>query len=115
MIQPLTAGIDSLRETFAASLGKIEEGELDIAAGHSTSLYILPEYIERFHQAYPSIRINLHNYSMPAGLKPLLEDQVDFAVGSLPQVPENIIYKPFVGFKSILITSLDHPLAHKNK
>lgn len=115
LIQPLTAGIDSLRETFAASLGKIEEGELDIAAGHSTSLYILPEYIERFHQAYPSIRINLHNYSMPAGLKPLLEDQVDFAVGSLPQVPENIIYKPFVGFKSILITSLDHPLAQKKQ
>jgi DNA-binding transcriptional LysR family regulator len=113
LIQPLTAGIDSLRETFAASLGKIEEGEINISAGQSTSLYILPEYIERFHNAYPSIRINLHNNSMPAGLKPLLDDQVDFAVGSLPQVPENVLYRPFVSFKSILITSLDHPLAHK--
>lgn len=32
LVQPIAAGIDGLRETFAANLGKMEKGELNIAA-----------------------------------------------------------------------------------
>lgn len=110
LVQPIAAGIDSLRETFAANLGKMEKGELNIAAGQSTGLYVLPEYLKRFHAAYPGIRINLHNVTGQNGMKMLLEDQVDLAIGPLLNVPDGIIYQPFASFGSILITPAGHPL-----
>jgi DNA-binding transcriptional LysR family regulator len=115
LVQPLAAGIDSLRETFAANLGKMEKGELNIAVGQSTALYVLPEYLQRFHRAYPGIRINLHSTTGQSGMKMLLEDQVDLAVGPLLQVPEGIVYKPFASFDSILIVAEDHPLARQDR
>ncbi len=111
LVQPIAAGIDSLKETFAASLGKMEQGELNIAVGQSTALYVLPKYLERFCAAYPGIRINLHNVEGQSGMKKLLEDQVDLAVGPLLHIPDTIVYKPFVSFGSILITPENHPLA----
>lgn len=114
LVQPLTAGIDSLRETFAANLGKIEAGELNIAAGQSTSLYVLPDYIARFKEQYPSIRINLHNVEGQSGMKMLHEDLVDLAIGPLLRVPDNIIYKSFASFDSILLVPEGHPLTRKS-
>ncbi|MEZ5480126.1 MAG: LysR family transcriptional regulator [Thiolinea sp.] len=113
LVQPLTAGIDSLRETFAANLGKMETGELNIAAGQSTSLYVLPEYLSRFKQQYPGIRINLHNVEGQSGMKLLHEDLVDLAVGPLLRVPDSIVYKTFASFNSILLVQEDHPLTRK--
>jgi DNA-binding transcriptional LysR family regulator len=110
LVQPIAAGIDGLRETFAANLGKMEKGELNIAAGQSTSLYILPEYLRRFNELYPGIRINLHSVTGQSGMKMLLEDQVDLAIGPLLQIPDSIIYRPFAWFGSILITPENHPL-----
>lgn len=115
LVQPIAAGIDGLRESFAANLGKMEKGELNIAAGQSTALYVLPEYLRRFHEVYPGIRINLHNVTGQSGMKMLLEDQVDLAVGPLLQIPDGIIYRPFVSFGSILITGENHPLAGRDK
>ncbi|WML90271.1 LysR family transcriptional regulator [Thiothrix lacustris] len=111
LVQPIAAGIDSLKETFAASLGKMEQGELNIAVGQSTALYVLPRYLERFCEAYPGIRINLHNVEGQSGMKKLLDDQVDLAVGPLLHIPDTIVYKPFASFGSILITPEKHPLA----
>ena len=112
LVQPIAAGIDSLKETFAANLGKMEKGELNIAAGQSTALYVLPQYIKRFNEAYPGIRINLHNVAGQSGMKMLLEDQVDLTVGPLLQIPDTIIYRPFASFDSILITPENHPLSN---
>lgn len=112
LVQPLTAGIDSLRETFAANLGKIETGELNVAAGQSTSLYVLPKYISRFREQYPGIRINLHTVEGQSGMKMLHEDQVDLAIGPLLTVPDTIIYQSFASFNSILLVPEAHPLAN---
>ncbi len=115
LIQPLVAGVDSLKETFAASLGKIEDGELCIAAGQSASLYILPDYIKKFNQQYPGIRIRLFNVTGQDGMKMLCADEVDLAFGPLLQEPEGILYKPSMSFNSILIVAKGHPLTKMKK
>ncbi|MGB8517009.1 MAG: LysR family transcriptional regulator substrate-binding protein, partial [Gallionella sp.] len=38
-------------------------------------------------------------------------DEIDFAVGSMLDVPDDITYQPVVTFDPALITPLDHPLA----
>ena len=113
LAEPLVEGIDKLHETFAAQFGKLESGDLNIAAGESTILYILPEPMKRFAEAYPHIRLKLHNVTGRDGLAMLRADEVDFAVGSMIEVPDDIIYKPVVTYDPTLITAPDHPLAKK--
>ncbi len=110
---PLVQGIDTLPETFAAQRGKLETGELNIAAGESTILYILPEPMQEFARRYPGIRLKLHNVTGRDGLAMLRADDVDFAVGSMPDVPDDIGYHSIFTYNTVLITARDHPLAKK--
>lgn len=111
--EPLVDGIDKLQETFSAHFGKLDSGELNIGAGESTILYILPEPVRRFVAAYPKVQLKMHNVTGRDGLKMLRADEIDFAVGSMLEVPEDIEYKPVVTYDPMLITPLDHPLADK--
>lgn len=113
LAEPLVEGIDKLHETFAEQFGVLESGELNIAAGESTILYILPEPMKLFAEAYPHIRLKLHNVTGRDGLAMLRADEADFAVGSMLEVPDDISYRPVVTYNPTLITALDHPLARK--
>ncbi len=48
---PRVEGIDQLAATLHAELGSATAGRLDIAAGESTLLYLLPQYLRRFRDA----------------------------------------------------------------
>ncbi|MEE8514575.1 MAG: LysR family transcriptional regulator, partial [Gammaproteobacteria bacterium] len=111
---PLVQGMDTLPETFAAQRGKLETGELNIAAGESTILYILPEPMREFARRYPGIRLKLHNVTGRDGLAMLRADEVDFAVGSMPDVPDDISYHSIFTYNTVLITARDHLLAKKH-
>lgn len=113
LAEPLVEGIDKLHETFAEQFGVLGSGELNIAAGESTILYILPEPMKLFAEAYPHIRLKLHNVTGRDGLAMLRADKADFAVGSMLEVPDDISYRPVVTYNPTLITALDHPLARK--
>lgn len=112
---PLVEGIDKLNETFAARFGNLESGELNIAAGESTILYVLPEPTKRFAETYPKIRMKLHNVTGRDGMAMLRADQADLAIGSMLEVPDDVVYKPIVSYNPALITPLDHPLAKKKQ
>jgi len=113
LAQPLVEGMDKLHETFSAQCGRVDQGTLDIAAGESTILYILPEPIRRFSQRYPGIDVRLHNVTGRDGLAMLRADEVDLAVGSMLDVPDDVTYRPVVTYGPTLITALDHPLSNK--
>ena len=115
LADPLVEGIDKLPDSFAAQFGSLESGEIHIAAGESTILYILPDAITRFARTYPKIKITLHNVTGRDGMAMLRADEADFAVGSMLDIPEDIIYRPSMNFDPYLITPLDHPLANREK
>ncbi len=108
-------GVDGLHANFEAQHGRLESGELNIGAGESTILYILPEVVSRFTKAYPGIHLRLHNETGRDGLKMLKSDEIDFAVGSMLDVPDDITYQPLVTFDPVLIVPIGHPLAKKKK
>ena len=110
---PLVDGIDSIGEDFASELGQLDSGEINVAAGESTILYLLPEPLKTFAQTYPGIRIKLHNVTGQDGMAMLRADNADFAVGSMLEVPDDVVYYPIVNYKTMLITPLAHPLAQK--
>ena len=107
----LVDGIDKLQETFAANLGDLQSGNLNIAAGESTILYILPDFVDQFNRAYPQIHLKLLNVTGRDGMTLVRADEADFAVGSMLDVPDDIIYRPIFTYNPVLITPCDHPLA----
>lgn len=115
LAKPLVEGIDGLQENFAAQHGKLDSGELNIGAGESTILYILPEAVRRFVAAHPRIQLKIHNETGRDGLKMLRADEVDLVVGSMLDVPDDITYQPVVTFDPMLITPLNHPLARHSE
>jgi DNA-binding transcriptional LysR family regulator len=115
LAQPLVEGMDKLHETFATQCGRVDQGSLDIAAGESTILYILPEPVRLFTDRYPGIEIRLHNVTGRDGLAMLRADEADLAVGSMLEVPDDISYRPVVTYGPKLITPMDHPLADKDE
>jgi len=112
---PLVQNIDALPETFADRRGRLDTGELNIAAGESTILYILPEAIKRFTELYPNVRVKLHNVTGRDGLAMLRADEADFAVGSMLDVPEDIAYFPIFTYHTVVICAPEHPLARKKR
>ncbi len=112
---PLVEAVDSLPVTFHASQNGIESGRLNIAAGESTILYILPEVIRQYAHDHPGIELRLQNVTGRDGLKMLRNDAVDFAVGSMIEVPDDIDYTPTFRYDPVLITARDHPLAVKSR
>ena len=62
----------------------LEEGELCIGASDMTLQFYLLEYLERFHEKYPKIRVTVKNAPTPETLKMLQEGMIDFGVISTP-------------------------------
>ncbi|HBE91292.1 MAG TPA: LysR family transcriptional regulator [Gammaproteobacteria bacterium] len=113
LAQPLVEGMDNLEDSFHAHLGNLESGELNIAAGESTILYILPALMKQFARTYPGIRLKLHNVTGRDGMAMLRADEADIAVGSMIDVPEDMVYQPMVDYSPYLITPHGHSLAEK--
>ena len=113
LANPLVEGIDRLRESFHAHMGNMEQGELNIASGESTILYVLPEVTKLFSTQYPGIDLKLHNVTGRDGLEMIRADQVDFAVGSMLDVPDDIHYESVITYYPALITAKTHPLTEQ--
>jgi DNA-binding transcriptional LysR family regulator len=112
---PLVEAIDQLPSSFQASREGVESGRLTIAAGESTILYILPETIKQYAEAFPGIELRLQNVTGRDGLKMLRNDSVDFAVGSMIEVADDILYTPTFRYDPMLITARSHPLVERRR
>ncbi len=113
LARPLVEGVDALDGVFRERVRGLDAGELNVAAGSSTILYLLPKIVEAFRAAHPEVRLSLHNVTGAGGLDLLRSDAVDLAVGSMLDVPGDLDYAPIYRFEPMLITPRDHPLAHK--
>lgn len=112
---PLVEEFDALQATFAERRGLVERGQLHVAAGESTILYILPRFVKQFVEDYPNIELKLHNVTGRDGLAMVRAGDVEFSVGSMLEVPDDIEFEPLFRFDPYLITPLGHPLADKRR
>lgn len=111
LASPLVEGMDLLRQMFDARRNAVATGRLDIAAGESTILYILPKFVSAFAEAHPGVELKLRNVTGREGLAMLRAGEVDLAVGSMLEIPDDISYFPVFTYDPMLIASHGHPLA----
>jgi len=113
LARPLIEGVESLDQQFRTQRQGLDAGEVTIAAGASTIQYLLPVLVRDFRERFPDVRLQLANVTGKDGLALLRSDQVDFAFGSMLDVPHDLSYEPVQWFDPMLIVPLDHPLAEK--
>ncbi len=111
--RPLVEGLDGLDAEFRGKIKGLQAGELHVAAGSSTILYLLPALVQAFRQRHPEVQLVLHNVTGQDGLGLLRSDAVDLAVGSMLDVPTDLAYAPVYSFDPMLICPPGHPLATK--
>ena len=115
MARPLIEELEHLDAEFRQRRSDVDQGHIEVAAGHSTILYFLPKYVEEFRRAHPRIEVRLQNVTGLEGLERLRTGLVDFAVGPLMQVPADIEFHPIISYEPVVITSIAHPLVYKDK
>ena len=113
LARPLVEGMENLDEQFRSQRRGLEAQEIHIAAGASTIQYLLPPLVRDYRERHPDVRLHLANVTGKDGLALLRSDQVDFAFGSMLDVPHDLSYEPVQWFDPMLILPLDHALAAK--
>ena len=112
MAQPLVESLETLNARFNRRMrGDLDSGEVVIAAGESTIIYLLPRLVQHFRTRYPNIHVQLKNVTGRDGLAMIRDDDVDFAIGSMLDVPSDIDYQPIYYYEPALILPLSHDLA----
>ncbi|MAS81924.1 MAG: LysR family transcriptional regulator [Legionellales bacterium] len=115
MSLPLLEGLETLPESFEEKCKHSVVGSLNIAAVEAIILYTLPEIIKRYTDSFPDIHIKLNNCAAAVGVEKVRNGEVDFAIGSTLNVPDDIAYLPVYTFEPVLITPIGHQLAKKNQ
>jgi DNA-binding transcriptional LysR family regulator len=116
MARPLVEGLDTLNARFNRQMkGDLDSGEVIIAAGESTIIYLLPRLVQQFREQYPNIHVQLRNVTGRDGLAMIRDDEVDFAIGSMLDVPSDISYQPVYSFEPALIMPIGHELAERER
>lgn len=72
-------GVNRLKQ-----MQNLEAGQVHIGASDMTLQFYLLPYLERFHAAYPEIKVMVTNAPTPETLKLLEEGKIDFGVVSAP-------------------------------
>lgn len=116
MARPLIDALESLNARFNRKMkGDLDSGEVIIAAGESTIIYLLPLLVKLFRERYPNIHVQLRNVTGRDGLAMIRDDEVDFAIGSMLDVPSDISYQPVYSFEPALIMPPGHQLADRQQ
>ena len=115
LAQPLVEGFNTLEDSFRSRRDSMEGGRLEIAAGGSTIQYVLPGYVEQFVNDHAGIDLRLRNVTGREGLELLRAGEVDFCVGPMLDIPEDIQFHPIVAYEPMLITAKGHPLAQRKE
>jgi len=97
---------------LADQFSKRDQGELTIATTHTQARYALPPVVVKFKEAFPNVRLILHQASPKEIMSMLLEGSADIGVATeaLEDNPEIAAF-PYYSWEHAVIVPAGHPLA----
>ena len=108
---PVVAGMDRLPDTFAEQHRGEISGEFQIAAGRATAASVVPEYLKRFRERHPGIRVSVKTGTGRDRLAWLRAYEVDIVFGAMDVVPPDLLFRLTFPSRYVVITPEDHALA----
>lgn len=99
--------IETGEERFKKLLD-IESGEIKIGASDMTLQFYLLPFLEKFHDRYPNIKVNVANAPTPEALRQLQNGKTDFAIVSMPfEAKENMHIIPVRRIETVFVAGRD--------
>jgi len=97
---------------LADQFSQRDEGDLTIATTHTQARYALPPVVVKFKDAFPNVRLILHQASPKEIMSMLLEGSADIGVATeaLENNPEIAAF-PYYSWEHAVIVPAGHPLA----
>lgn len=105
-----------LREEAANALGELRglnRGKLRLGANETTCLYVLPEVLASFKQAYPQVQVDIHRAITRSITERILEGTLDFGIVTLPIKNPRLEAITIHNDEMALIVSPSHGLASR--
>lgn len=95
-------------ETLLARLQHLDSGSLIIAAGDAITCHYLLPYLEKFHEAYPGIRIEMANSYSSHMLQLVKEGKAELAFVNLPVADDELCIEPCYEIHDIFVCGSDY-------
>ena len=114
LARPLVEGMDRLFDTFVERYLDVPSSRLEIAAGCTTAVSVLPALLRQVLERHPEIRVNVRVASGRQRLCWLRSYQVDIVLAAVDVVPSDLEFRPILSSEIVLITPEDHPLAGRD-
>ena len=111
LAMPLVEGMDRLPDVFAERHHGISSDFLRIGAGQTSATYVLPEFLKRFREEYPGIRVDVRTGTGQQRLSWLRAYELDLVLAAMDIPPPDLEFCPIFDSEVSLITPEDHPLA----
>lgn len=105
-----------LREEATIAVGELRglsRGKLRLGANETTCLYVLPEVLASFRQAYPHVQVDIHRAITRSITERILEGTLDFGIVTLPIKHARLETLTIHSDEMALIVSPAHALASK--
>jgi len=99
---------EALRQTKS-----LERGRLKIGSSRTIGSYYLPQLFEIFKLKYPDIEIQMDIGNSSQVIEGILSFQNDVGFVGIDYFHKNLVLKPFIKERLVLITPPDHELTHK--
>lgn len=108
------AALERARERMAALSG-LQIGELRIAAGDTTTCYVLPPVLRAFREAHPGVELRIRNRPSPAAVEDVAARDADLAVVTLPVRRAGLSALSLVAQEDVAIFAPDHPIGRRKR
>jgi len=103
--------VDNIK-LLSRELAGQKNGELTVATTHTQARYVLPDLLEGFHRAFPSISISLHQGTSDRIARQVREQAADFAIASGHSgLFDDLVTIPMYRWERSILVLPDHPLA----
>jgi len=91
----------------------LDRGRLKIGSSRTIGSYYLPQLFEIFKLKYPHIEIQMDISNSSRVIEEILSFQNDIGFIGIDYFHKNLVLKPFIKERLVLITPPDHELTHK--
>lgn len=109
LFEKIEPAIQSVRqgEALLERMRHLESGILTIAAGDSVTTHFLLPYLERFHESYPKVRIEMANSYSSRLLRLVKDGQADLAFVNLPLQDDELCIEPCFPIHDLFVCGPD--------